>query len=171
MEYGDLFNIGDAELGFYAAANYSNEWSQRDNGERYSYTPTGERQDDMRYEQASNDVEISALLSVGMNIGDSTYEWNTLLSRDTSSQVERTAGQGGDEFEALYLQTIQWTERTFASTQLAGSHFLNSDGSIFGEWQVTASSAYRYAPDRRDFVMASSAAVTSASQVLREVAV
>ena len=125
MEYGDLFYIGDAELGFYAAANYSNEWSQRDNGERYSYTPTGERQDDMRYEQASNDVEISALLSVGMNIGDSTYEWNTLLSRDTSSQVERTAGQGGDEFEALYLQTIQWTERTFASTQLAGSHFLN----------------------------------------------
>jgi len=165
LEYGDLFYIGDAELGFYAAANYSNEWSQRDNGERYSYTPTGERQDDMRYEQASNDVEISALLSVGMNIGDSTYEWNTLLSRDTSSQVERSAGQGGDEFEALYLQTIQWTERTFASTQLAGSHFLNSDGSIFGEWQVTASSAYRYAPDRRDFVMASSRDAVNATDI------
>ena len=156
LEYGDLFYVGDAELGFYAAANYSNEWSQRDNGQRFSYTPTGEQQDNLRYEQASNDIEISALVSVGLNIGDSTYEWNTLLSRDTSSQVERTAGQGGDEFEALYLQTIQWTERTFASTQVAGSHFLNDDGSIFGEWQITASSAYRYAPDRRDFVMASS---------------
>ena len=110
-------------------------------------------------------MEISALLSVGMNIGDSTYEWNTLLSRDTSSQVERSAGQGGDEFEALYLQTIQWTERTFASTQLAGSHFLNSDGSIFGEWQVTASSAYRYAPDRRDFVMASSRDAVNATDI------
>ena len=63
--------------------------------------------------------------------------------------------------EALYLQTIQWTERTFASTQLAGSHFLNDDGSIFGEWQITASSAYRYAPDRRDFVMASRDAVNA----------
>ena len=165
LEYGDLFYVGDAELGFYAAANYSNEWTQRDNGQRYSYTPTGEQQDNLRYEQASNEIEVSALLSVGVNIGDSTYEWNTLLSRDTSSQVERTAGQGGDEFEALYLQTIQWTERTFASTQVAGSHFLNDDGSIFGEWQVTASSAYRYAPDRRDFVMASSRDAVNATDI------
>ena len=165
LEYGDLFYVGDAEIGFYAAANYANDWSQRENGRRYSYTPTGERQDDLRYEQASNNVVASGLLSVGMNIGDSTYEWNTLLARDTSSQVERSAGQGGDEFEALYLQTIQWTERTFASTQLAGSHFLNSDGSIFGEWQVTASSAYRYAPDRRDFVMASSRDAVNATDI------
>ncbi|MGB0222539.1 MAG: TonB-dependent receptor domain-containing protein [Luminiphilus sp.] len=165
LEYGDLFYVGDAELGFYAAANYSNEWSQRENGRRYSYTPTGERQDDLRYEQASNNVIASGLLSVGLNIGDSTFEWNTLLSRDTSSQVERSAGQGGDEFEALYLQTIQWTERTFASTQLAGSHFLNDDGSIFGEWQITASSAYRYAPDRRDFVMASSRDAVNATDI------
>ena len=98
----------------------------------------------------------SGLVSVGLNVGDSTFEWNTLLSRDTSSLVERVAGQGGDEFEALYLQTVQWTERTFASTQLAGSHFLTDDGDIFAEWQVTASSAYRYAPDRREVVMASS---------------
>ena len=165
LEYGDLYYIGDAEIGFYAAANYSNEWSQRGKGRRYSYTPTGERQDDLRYEQASNDIEISGLLSLGLNIGDSTYEWNTLLSRDTSAQVERSAGQGGDEFEALYLQSIQWVERTFASTQLAGSHFLNTDGSIFAEWQVTASSAYRYAPDRRDFVMASSRDSVNATDI------
>lgn len=156
VEYGDLFYVGDAELGFYAAANYSNDWSQRDNGQRFSYTPTGERQDDLRYKQAANNVVASGLVSVGLNVGDSTFEWNTLLSRDTSSLVERVAGQGGDEFEALYLQTVQWTERTFASTQLAGSHFLTDDGDIFAEWQVTASSAYRYAPDRREFVMASS---------------
>ena len=49
VEYGDLFYVGDAELGFYAAANYSNDWRQRDNGQRFSYTPTGERQDDLRY--------------------------------------------------------------------------------------------------------------------------
>ena len=46
-----------------------------------------------------------------------------------------------------------------------GTHFLNSDGSIFGEWQVTASSAYRYAPDRRDFVMASSRDAVNATDI------
>ena len=36
---------------------------------------------------------------------------------------------------------------------------------IFAEWQVTASSAYRYAPDRRDFVMASSRDSVNATDI------
>jgi hypothetical protein len=36
------------------------------------------------------------------------------------------------------------------SSQLLGSHFLNEDGSWFGEWQFTASQALRYVPNRTD---------------------
>ena len=77
---------------------------------------------------------------MGVNIGNSTYELNTVLSRDTQSMLERVVGQEGDEFQAVYNQSIGWAERQYASAQLMGSHFINEDGSIFGEWQ-TASQA------------------------------
>ncbi|MEK9591559.1 MAG: TonB-dependent receptor, partial [Gammaproteobacteria bacterium] len=60
---------------------------------------------------------------------------------------------------ALLRQTIQWEERQYLSTQVAGSHFINDSGSVVFEWQATVSQADRYAPDRRefDFTAASSA--------------
>ena len=54
--------------------------------------------------------------------------------------LERVVGQEGDEFQAVYNQSIGWAERQYASAQLIGSHFINEDGSIF-EWQVTAGQA------------------------------
>ena len=150
--YGDLFYFDNgSELGFYSAVNYNNSWSQRDSGERYTYESEGEVADNFLYERYSNNVEISGLASVGLNVGDSTFEWNNVLSRVTESWVERVVGQEGDEFQALVGQTIQWEERTFASSQLIGSHLLTDDGRWFLEWQATGSFAYRYAPDRRDF--------------------
>ena len=96
---------------------------------------------------------------MGWNVGDNTFEWNTVASRVTESQTERSVGQEGDEFQALLRQTIQWEERQYLSTQLAGTHLINDEGSVSVEWQATLSQADRYAPDRRefDFTAASSA--------------
>ncbi|MEE4110874.1 MAG: TonB-dependent receptor, partial [Halieaceae bacterium] len=150
LNYGDLFYIGDGELGFYAALNYSNDWSQRANGVRRTYSASGIVADDQIYETFSNNVDISGLVSVGFNIGNNTFEWNNVLSRSTESFVERSVGREGDEFRAVYQHTNQWEERQFISSQLLGSHFLNEDGSVFGEWQFTASQARRYMPERTD---------------------
>ena len=144
IEFGDLFYLGDAEIGFYAAGNYKRVVSAS-KWQRNSYTPTGIIENNFVYEQVSNSVEASGLVSLGVNIGNSTYELNTVLSRDTQSMLKRVVGQEGDEFQAVYNQSIGWAERQYASAQLMGSHFINEDGSIFGEWQVTASQAYMYA--------------------------
>ncbi len=159
VNFGDLFLFDESELGVYAAMNYSNEWSKRENGERYTYESQGEVADNFFYRQYSNTVEANGFVSVGWNIGDSTFEWNTVASRVTESQLERAVGQEGDEFQALLRQTIQWEERQYLSTQIAGSHFINDAGSVVFEWQATRSQADRYAPDRRefDFTAASSA--------------
>lgn len=148
--FGDLFYLGEGELGFYAAANYSNEWSQRGNGIRRTYSASGIVADDQRYESYSNNIDISGLVSVGYNIGNNTFEWNNVVSRSTESFVERSVGREGDEFRSVYQATSQWEEREFISSQLVGSHFLNEDGSLFGEWQFTASQARRYVPGRTD---------------------
>jgi len=159
VNFGDLFLFDESELGIYAAMNYSNEWSKRENGERYTYESQGEVADNFLYRQYTNTIEANGFLSVGWNIGDSTFEWNTVASRVTESQLERSVGQEGDEFQALLRQTIQWEERQYLSTQIAGSHFINDSGSVAFEWQATLSQADRYAPDRRefDFTAASSA--------------
>jgi TonB-dependent receptor len=159
VNFGDLFLFDESELGVYAAMNYSNEWSKREGGERYTYESQGEIADNFFYRQYTNTVEANGFISVGWNIGDSTFEWNTVASRVTESQLERSVGQEGDEFQALLRQTIQWEERQYLSTQVAGSHFINDSGSVVFEWQATVSQADRYAPDRRefDFTAASSA--------------
>ena len=149
--YGDLFLLDNSELGVYAAVNYSNKWSKREDGERYTYESQGEIADNFLYRQYTNTIEASGLLSVGWNVGDSTFEWNTVASRVTESQLERSIGQEGDEFQALMRQTIQWEERQYLSTQILGSHSLDDVGSVFLEWQATVSQADRYAPDRREY--------------------
>ncbi|EAQ97775.1 TonB-dependent receptor domain-containing protein [Congregibacter litoralis] len=150
VNYGDLFYLGEGELGFYAAVNYSNEWSQRGNGIRRTYSASGIVADDQSYESYSQNIDISGLVSIGYNIGNNTFEWNNVMSRSTESFVERSVGREGDEFRSVYQATSQWEERQFFSTQIVGSHFLNEDGSIFGEWQFTGSQARRYVPGRTD---------------------
>lgn len=151
LNVGNLFLLDNSELGVYAAANYSNEWSKREDGERYTYESQGEVADNFLYRQYTNTIEANGLVSIGWNVGDSTFEWNTMASRVTESQLERSVGQEGDEFQALLRQTIQWEERQYLSTQVLGSHFLNDTGSVFLEWQATISQAERYAPDRREY--------------------
>ena len=151
LNFGNLFLLENSELGVYAAANYSNEWSKREDGERYTYESEGEIADNFLYRQYTNTIEANGLISIGWNVGDSTFEWNTVASRVTESQLERSVGQEGDEFQALLRQTIQWEERQYLSTQVLGSHFLNDTGSLFLEWQATVSQAERYAPDRREY--------------------
>ncbi|MDG0991373.1 MAG: TonB-dependent receptor plug domain-containing protein, partial [Luminiphilus sp.] len=160
LNFGDLFLFDNSELGVYAAMNYSNDWSKRDDGERYTYESQGEVADNFLYRQYTNTVQFNGFLSVGWNVGDHTFEWNTVASRVTESQLERTVGQEGDEFQALLRQTIQWEERQYLSTQLAGSHFLNDLGSVSLEWQATASQADRYAPDRREYDFSATSSAT-----------
>ncbi|MBL6696144.1 MAG: TonB-dependent receptor [Luminiphilus sp.] len=157
---GNLFLLDNSELGVYAAANYSNEWSKQDDGERYTYESQGEVADNFLYRQYTNTIEANGLVSVGWNIGNNTFEWNTVASRVTASQLERSVGQEGDEFQSLLRQTIQWEERQYLSTQLLGSHFLNEDGSFFLEWQGTISQAERYAPDRREYDFSATSSAT-----------
>ena len=160
LNFGDLFLFDESELGVYAAMNYSNAWSKRENGERYTYESQGEIADNFLYRQYTNTVEVNGFVSVGWNIGDNTFEWNTVASRVTESQLERSVGQEGDEFQALLRQTIQWEERQYLSTQLAGSHFLDDAGSVVLDWQATLSQADRYAPDRREFDFTAAASAT-----------
>lgn len=164
-DYGDLFYFGEHEVGYFAAVNFSNSWTHRDNGVRNSYTPTGEILDNFVYQSVKNEIEASGLLAIGWNFGDTTLESNTLVSRVTESSVERSIGEEGDERQAVYRQSIEWVERQFISQQIVGSHSLNDSGSFFLDWQFTGSQARRDAPARRESEFRASQSQTSAESL------
>ena len=170
--YGDLFAIGPADLGIFAAVNYKNGWSQKDDGVTNTYSPgqtsdeVGAELDILSFQEYANDIDISGLFSVGLTIGDHTFEANTLLSRTTQSKVKRTVGQEGDEFNSTLRHTIDWVERQFLSQQLRGSHFLNEAGTLQFDWQGTLSQAKRVAPDRREVRFDADSALTPPQSLL-----
>ena len=79
FNYGDLFYLGDGELGFYAAVNYSNSWSQRANGVRRTFSASGIVADDQTYESHSNNIDISGLVSIGLQHRQSPLSSGTTL--------------------------------------------------------------------------------------------
>ena len=160
--FGDLFYIGESDLGVFAALNYKNGWSQRDDGVSNTFSASGDPRNRFAFKEYANDIDVSGLLSVGRNVGNNTFEADTILSRSTQSKVRRTVGEEGDEFQAQIRHTTEWVERMFISQQFTGTHFLNEEGSLLLDWQITASQATRLAPDRREVIFNADGAITDA---------
>ncbi|MGK0499691.1 MAG: hypothetical protein ACJAYG_001333, partial [Oceanicoccus sp.] len=154
LNYGDLyyFESIDAELSFFGAANYKNEWKKKSNGVRRTYggLNASDLEDDFEFEEYSNDIDASGLLSLGLNIGESTYQSNTIVSRVTEESVRLTEGYDGDSLQQSIRWSIEWQEREFLSQQFRGQHVFGEDEQISNEWQISASRANREAPDRRE---------------------
>lgn len=150
--YGDVYQLGGNEFGFFAAANYRNGWGQKESGISRTYRGGGEGFvfDNFTFEESSNTVDASGLLSMGLNVGDSSYQATTLLSRATESTVRVSEGTGGDSGAESVRYSIDWEERQFISQQFSGEHFIGGISGLAADWQVTASNARRYAPDRRE---------------------
>lgn len=148
--YGDVFDIGGNEAGFFIAGNFKNGWSQKASGIRRTLSASRLILDDFTFEESSNTVDASGLVALGLNVGDSSYQANTLVSRATESKVRVSQGIGGDSGAESIRYSIEWEERQFLSQQFAGEHLLGAGGNLIANWQLTGSQARRYAPDRRD---------------------
>ncbi|MCR8922560.1 TonB-dependent receptor [Dasania sp. GY-MA-18] len=154
INYGDIYYIdsADAELSAFAALNYKNEWKKKDKGVRRTYGggDSSEVEDNFSFEEFSNDIDVSGLVSLGLNIGESTYQSNTIVSRVTEESVRLTEGYDSDSLQETIRWSIEWQEREFLSQQFRGQHVFGDNEQLSNEWQVTFSRATRDAPDRRE---------------------
>ena len=142
----------DSELGYFAAVNYKNTWKNRTDGVSKTYGGENgdEVDDDFKFEETSNNIDISGLLSLGLETESSSFKSNTIASRVTQEKVKTTAGFDGDAQEESIRWLIEWEEREFISQQFAGQHYFGANEDLTMDWQATASRASRYAPDRRE---------------------
>ena len=154
FNYGDLFylNNSDSELSYFVAGNYKNEWSQKDNGVRRSYGGVNASvvEDDFTFVEHANTINSSGLISLGLNAESGSYQSNSIISRVTEGRAVKSDGFDGDQLEQSIRWSIEWVERQFYSQQFTGEHFFGESDGWAVDWQVTASRAERYAPDRRE---------------------
>jgi outer membrane receptor protein involved in Fe transport len=154
INYGDLFYLDgiDAELGYFAAANYKNSWDKKSAGVSRSYGGLNASvvKDDYEFEEFTHNIEANGLLSLGFNVGNSTYQANTIVSRVTEENIKYSEGLDGDQLEQSVRYSIDWIERQFLSQQFTGQHYFGEDDQWNVDWQLTGSQATRYAPDRRE---------------------
>ncbi len=152
--YGRSWEFGeDSEWGFFGAANYRNEWSQRTEGIDRTYggdinQGTQTIRDDFVFEEASNTVEASGLFNLGLSTGNSSYTSNTLFSRSTLSRARQDFGVDGDSTDPSIRHLIDYIERQFISQQFTGDHVFGAREQWVLDWQFTASQANRDAPGR-----------------------
>ena len=154
LNYGDVFDVAGNEFGYFVAGNFKNGWSQREEGISRSYNPLGnggiELFNDFTFSEATNQVEASGLVSLGLNVGNSSFQSTSIISRTTESKTRVTRGQDGDSGAQTFRYSIDWAERQFLSQQIAGEHVLGLGGGLIANWQISGSHARRYAPDRRE---------------------
>lgn len=149
--YGDIFMLDslDADLSVFTAVNYKNEWKKKDKGIERTYGGAGNAvEDDFSFEEYGHDINASGLISLGLNIGESTFQATTLISRVTEESVRYSEGFDADSLFDSIRWDIEWVEREFLSQQFKGDHVISEP--LTADWQFTVSKASRNAPDRRE---------------------
>jgi outer membrane receptor protein involved in Fe transport len=146
-DFGDTLALAGGIGGYFLAANFSSATGQRDGGVSRSFGSAGQLLDDLDFTEFARTVEASGLLELGLRRGANGLAATTLISRITDSTVRRAEGFDGDELLPSVRRSIDWEERQFVSQQVRGDHAL---GSTKARWQITASQAWLYAPDRRE---------------------
>jgi len=149
--YGDVYDVDwrDAEIGFFVAGNYKNDWQQRE-GVENTFDNQADFANEFDTAEYKNSVDVNGLVSFGMTAGNSSFTANTLYSHIGSSRTKVSSGFDGDELLPSARTTIEWVEREFISQQFTGNHIFGDREAWTANWQITASQANRDAPNRRD---------------------
>ncbi len=146
--YGDRYQLGNGDIGFYAAANFSS--TTRDRG-------TADLNDSLDIVGNYNRSTESTASSVYFVGGYEFREADQILSKtivlhnsDDTVRFERGFDTAEDNNEERVI--LEWVERDFFSQQFSGIHELYLfDESHTLDWNLAYSRTERDEPDRRQY--------------------
>ncbi|CAA0123643.1 Uncharacterised protein [BD1-7 clade bacterium] len=157
LSIGDtFFDTGDVSMGYLAAVKFKNSW-RSEVGKRNNYSLSlggGLVEDDnIDYVRTTNDIDLGAGFTLGMNIGeDHDLASNTLWLRQTTADTfSYDASRFGDQDRPTKGNDLRWFEREFVFQQFTGTHYIPSDLDTTITWQTSFSSAKLDEPDGRSY--------------------
>ena len=148
ISYGDRYPLGDGELGFYAAANYSS--STRDRGEadlNDSLDIVGS------YRRSTESTASSGYFVAGYEFREADEILSktiVLHNSDDNTRFETGFDTAEDNNEQRVI--LEWIERDFFAQQFTGVHDINLwEQTHTLEWRAGYSRTQRDEPDRRQY--------------------
>ncbi len=146
--YGDRYQLGAGDVGFYAAANYSSETSDRG---------TAELEDSLdifgNYQRSTESTASSAYFAAGYEFRDADEILSrTIFLHNSDDTVRFENGFDTAEDNNVQRVILEWVERDFFSQQFSGLHdiYLFDETHTF-EWRAAYSKTQRDEPDRRQY--------------------
>jgi outer membrane receptor protein involved in Fe transport len=126
---GTSFEMGDATLGFIAAAGLSNKWRNREVTQQASNSADLSLNTDFTRVNTDNHIIANGLIGLGAEFGDNKIRWTNLYIRDTVKQTRLGLGKRFvSSASADYMQQdTAWFERQLMNSQVVGE-FKPADG-------------------------------------------
>lgn len=150
---GNFHEIGSdgMQLNYIASVDYSNSWDTNEI-ERNTYVPrTGglSQQEGMLYEGTENSIDLSTILSAGLDINTNhNVRFTSVMLRKTDNIVAHSTGFTEAASE-LDVSEIEWIERELFSNQLQGDHYFPELNELAINWRYSHIKAERDSPDYR----------------------
>jgi TonB-dependent receptor len=161
--YMDQINFKNLSIGSITSVNYTNTFT-RFHIDRNQYDAAGQRTDEFKDDQSSNNIRLGAIQNFNMVLDNGDrLEFRNLFNQQSRNQV--TTRQGFDNDGRLVRNSYQlgYQGRTTYTGQLAGQHTFNKDKTNF-DWVAGYGYSNRNEPDLRRVSYQSIPATTEGGQ-------
>ncbi len=153
--FGNFHELGEsgATFNYMAAINYSNNWNT-DKIERNSYKVGNgelEQGDDLDYVGTKNSINISSIVTAGIDINSNhNVRLTSVLLRTTDNLVSELTGDLAAE-NIVRINELEWIERELFSNQIQGDHYFPQYNDLVINWRYSNVTAGRDSPDHRRY--------------------
>ncbi|QJX47605.1 TonB-dependent receptor [Hymenobacter taeanensis] len=146
--YMDQINVKDLAIGSITSVNYTNTFTSF-NINRNLYDGVGQRTDQIKDEQSSNNVRLGAIQNFNMVLGNGDrLEFRNLFNQQSRNQVTTRRSYDDDGRPTRNSYQLGYQGRTTYTGQLAGQHSFNEDKTSF-DWVAGYGYSNRNEPDLR----------------------
>lgn len=152
---GNYHDVGTLRFNYLAALDYKNSWDKNEI-ERNSYKVGGVdelvRQDAFTFYSTENNIDISSILSTGVEFSENhSISATNIMLRQSDNIAGQEIGFYGDEQLNSTLSQIEYIERKLVSHQLQGDHYFPDTHELNVTWRYNRATADRDAPDTREY--------------------
>ncbi len=155
VSLGNFHDIGGTRFNYLAAVDYKNSWDKNEI-ERNTYKVAGVnelvRQDAFTFYSTENNIDISSILSTGLEFSENhSISATNIMLRQSDNIAGQERGFYGDEQLNSTLTQIEYIERELVSHQLQGDHYFPDTHELNVTWRYNRATADRDAPDTREY--------------------
>lgn len=145
---GRKFDLGSGRLGVIGVAGIDSSWQTRVGEQQEGIVENGviSPRTDYAFASTQNDVNVNALLGLGMDWDQHELRWTNLYVHSTTKEARTRFGNDEAAGATVRDDYTEWYERELLNTQLAGKHAFGEYGDFTIDWRAAWAETTRETP-------------------------